>query len=292
MVKFASGALLAGFVSLALVGTAAAQPAAPAVNDVEFKCMVSTNKAGSKFVGAKSKCISKCLQTYWKGDGPDTDCLPPSYGGATAQCIDDTSSLDKKGAEDKFRNAILKACDPATKAGTDCPECYSGGDCSTSGEATTRVQNIEGQIDSFVPGVACDRAGATPEEQKCELNTAKVLAKFAGALNKCYDKCFSNARKGLAVMANCDPNAATPDAALAECKSKAFTKSESGVNKQCRGVGESAPGANDGTVAVPDCAAGTNNYPDGTTWSNLVDLAVSGTTVTTYCASPSGAFVN
>jgi hypothetical protein len=289
MVKIVSGALLAGFVSLALVGTASAQPAAPDVNDVEFKCMQQVNKAGAKFTGAKAKCVSKCLGGFWKVPplNPQSDCLPP-YGGATATCIADPL----KGAEVKFANAIKKACDPNTKVGTDCPECYSGGDCADTGEASNRVQNIEGQIDGFVPGVACERAGAAKEEQKCMLNTAKTLSKYVGAATKCYSKCYQNSRKGLAPTNIADCNPFPADAATATCVTKAFDKSVAGVDKKCRAVGESGPGANDGTIAVPDCGMGTNNYNDGFTWTNLVDFAVNTTLATTFCDSPSGAFVD
>src|SRR6185369_274457 len=170
------------------------------VTDAEFKCEQAVDKAGAKFVGAKSKCVSKCLTTFWKGDGPSSDCFPP-YGGVTAQCIDDTV-LNLKGAEDKFGIAIKKACDPATKPGTDCPECYNGGDCVAF--ANDQVANLEGQVDSFVPGVACE-LGADAGEQKCQLSTAKALSKLVGSVVKCYDKCQKNARKGLITEASCAP---------------------------------------------------------------------------------------
>src|SRR5262245_61207343 len=74
------------FFAVVLVGQlASAQP----VTDAEFKCIQKTDKALAKFVGAKSKCVSKCLSTFWKGDGPSADCFPP-YDGITAQCIKDT----------------------------------------------------------------------------------------------------------------------------------------------------------------------------------------------------------
>ena len=142
------GAVLAGLAGVAIATVASAQ-----LTDAEFKCEAKVSKAGAKFVAQKSKCAAKCITNAIKGVAgyPFSDCFAP-YGGSTAQCIDDTV-LDLKGAEDKFRDAIRKACDPSFKAGTECPSCYSGGDCSTSGEATNRVQNIEGQVDSFGPGV-------------------------------------------------------------------------------------------------------------------------------------------
>lgn len=277
MVKFVSGALLAGFVSLALVGTASAQPASPAVTDAEFKCMASLSKGAGKFVGSKAKCVSKCLQNFWKGQGSNLDCAPP-YAGTTAECVNDTV-LDKKGAEDKFRDAIRKACDPTFKPGTDCPECYSGGDCSNSGEATNRVQTVEGQVDSFVPGVACEQAGADVAEQKCQLNTAKVLSKHVASINKCYDKCYSNARKGTITFASCVTPPSDPTTSL--CLSKASGKAIAGIDKKCNQV---VPNAN------PDCP-GPDQYPDGASWTNLVNIVIEGNVPTIYCASPSGAFV-
>jgi hypothetical protein len=283
MVKLRRTALLAGVASMVLVPLALAQ----SLTDAEFKCQAKTNKAGSKFVGKKAKCASKCMQNFWKGANPDTDCLAP-YGGATSQCIDDTV-LDKKGVEDKFRDAILKSCDPGTKSSADCPECYSGGDCSASGEAGDRVQNIEGQVDSFGPGVFCQGFGSSPtpptkEELNCEVNTAKTLSKLVGSINKCYDKCNGNAFKGLISQATCVPPASDPVAVT--CLDKAKTKAISGVDKKCSVLG---------AVALPDCdeSNGTpDEYPDGAFWVNTVSVVIEGNVPDTYCGSPSAAFLD
>jgi hypothetical protein len=235
-------------------------------DDAQFKCEQSVDKAGAKFVGAKSKCIQKCLANFWKGAGPSGDCFPP-YAGPTAQCINDTV-LGLKGAENKFSAAIKKACDPATKAGTECPTCYNSGDCSQSGYAGDQVQNIEGQVDSFVPGVACE-LGADPGEQKCMTNTAKALSKQVAGVVKCYDKCQTNAHKGLINVSACAPPASDP--ATSTCISGVDGKAIASVNKLCGDVG-----------AIPDCSS-TDDYPDGASWVNLVDIAISGNQPNTYC---------
>jgi hypothetical protein len=254
------------------------------------------NKAGSKFVGAKAKCASKCLQNFWKPPegsiNPDTDCLAP-YGGATAECVKDTTPIDGlKGAEDKFALSIKKKCDGVTKPGAECPGCYSGGDCSDSGYATDQVQNIEGQVDSFGPGVFCERAGASKEEQTCQLNTAKTLSKLVGSVNKCYDKCIKNSHKGIGTFGDCLPPAS--DATTLACIGKADLKAIAGVDKKC------APRCYDGpdvdtlpdTCSVTaggcttdadcgsqanraDCSAVTDSYPSGAQWVNLVETAIS-----------------
>ena len=276
MVKFVKGALLTAAVSIALGGIASAQ----ALTDAEFKCQTSVSKAGSKFVGSKAKCAMKCLAGARKVPplNPASDCFAP-YGGTTLFCIADAL----KGAEGKFATAIRKACDPTFKVGTDCPECYSSGDCNQ--ESIDRVANIEGQVDSFGPGVFCDQDGANPPdadklENTCEINTAKTLSKLVGSINKCYDKCNSGIRKGTITAGSCNPPSPS-DPVTAACINAADAKSIAGVNKKCGDVGVS-----------PDCNGIADSYPSGASWTGLVDLAISGNVPGTYCPSPSGAFID
>jgi hypothetical protein len=51
-------------------------------------------------------------------------------------------------------------------------------------EASDRVQNVEGQIDSFGPGVFREQPGADALETKCEPNTAKTRAKRVGSMEQ------------------------------------------------------------------------------------------------------------
>jgi hypothetical protein len=242
--------------------------------DAEFKCEKSVNKAGAKFVGSKSKCVQKCLANAWKGVNPFTDCDPPSYGGTTAACIITDPLKPGKSAEEKFAAAIAKACDDSadpTHLKLDCPECYTGGDCTiATGEAGARVQNIEGQVDGFVPGVGCEQAGATPEEQKCQTATAKALTKQVATLNKCYDKCIANARKGLIPASSCNPPAS--DVPTSECVGKGDTKTILAIDKVCVGA------------AIPDCP-NPDDYggQNGASWTNAVDSAITGNIPSTYC---------
>ena len=261
MKTFGSAMILAGAAGVLLVPLAFGQ-----ATDGEFKCEAKATAASTKFVGAKAKCVSKCLQNFWKGLVPEGDCLPP-YGGATLQCIDD-SVLDLKGAEDKFRDAIRKSCDPTLKVGLECPSCYNSGDCSPSGYAGDYVQTIEGQVDSFVPGVGCERSGATPAEQKCQLNTAKALAKQTAGVVKCYIKCETNAHKGLISASDCTPPATDPPTVL--CINGVDGKAIAAVNKLCGDIG-----------ASPDNCG--SPYPDGASWVNLVDIAISGNIPNNFC---------
>src|SRR5262249_41079380 len=133
-----------GLAIIVLAGTAWAQLYAP---PAEFKCMGKTSKAGSKFMAAKAKCVTKCIQTVGKGIGDPSDCFAP-YGGFTLACIADSL----KGVEAKFALAIRGACDPTFKLGPACPACYSGGDCGPSGGARDPVPDIRKPNESFLSG--------------------------------------------------------------------------------------------------------------------------------------------
>jgi hypothetical protein len=245
-----------------------AQPAPPDVNDPEFKCMLSSSKAIGKFWMAKTKCVVKCFAKFWDGDVPETDCMAP-YGGLTAVCIRDTV-LFTKGAEDKMILAVRKACDPTFKAGTDCPECYSGSNCSDTGFAGDRTAEVENMVDSFVPGWFCERAGAFyPLEMRCQTTTAKRSAKYVAAATKCYDKCHYLARKGLISFGDCAPPATDPTTQA--CLAKAAATAAYYIHHDC-----------DPPPASPDNCGGT--YPSGEEWVNLARVALEGLVPGTYCA--------
>jgi len=262
-------------VSVALARGASAQPAPPDVSDAEFKCMANTSKATAKFWGSKTKCVSRCFVHFWDDLVPESDCMPP-YGGTTAQCIADAVTF-AKGAEDKFAYAIRKQCDAALKPATECPGCYDGGDCSLTGFAGDQVQNIENQVDSFVPGMFCERADAFILEQRCQLTTAKWVAKYMGLAGKCYDKCNKNARKGLIPFGDCAPPPA--DVPTAECLMIAEAKTVYYIDHDCH-----AP------PSIPDnCGA---PYPTAQEWANLTRIVVDGNVPSLYCAFPSIAFID
>jgi hypothetical protein len=261
--------------TMLLASTAGAQvPAPPAVNDAEFKCMVSSAKAEGKFAVTKAKCISKCFLLAWKGAGPFSDCMPP-YGGSTAQCIFD-STYFLKGAENKFELAMKKYCVIASYA--DCPECYEGGDCASA--ISDRVQERENILDSFVPGVFCETTGALPEEIRCQYQTEKSLTRYYALSLNCYSKCFSDARGNGLPMEDCLPPIA--NSRWYGCLTSVRAKAEASIHKYCHDT--STP------LAAPEC--GPDPYPDGPQWVGLMASAVESVLPNDYCASPSGAFLD
>jgi hypothetical protein len=264
--------MLATAVSLFVAPLALAQTP---VSDAEFKCQSKATAGSTKFVANKSKCINTCFANVWKGIGNPADCYPP-YGGTTLTCITDPI----KSAEQAFQANTAKNCDQNVKPTLGCPACYNpGNDCSAGGYAGDYMQTIEGQVDSFVPGVGCELAGATKEEQKCETNTSKSLVKQVAGVVKCYTKCMTNARKGLVTRASCLPPASDP--VTQACIIKVDSKAIDSVNKLCSGKNVSP------VDSIPDCANPTaNDYPDGATWVNLVDVAIAGNVPGNFCENP------
>jgi hypothetical protein len=264
MSKFVQGASMALAISLAFGSVANATLTAD-----ELKGQTGVSKAASKFTAAKAKCISKCLATQFKLPVPNfASCLNPYTDPAVSFCILDSI----KGAEAKFTAAAVKA------GLKDCPECYDSGNCASA--AATRTATIESQIDPFGGIVACDPA-PTADIFKCETAVSKILSKYVGARNKCYDKCFAAAFKNNTPAAACTPPATDPTvvACLSDSIKGTEAKAAASIDKACF-----IPGT------APACYAG-GGLGTGAAWATLVGVAIDGNVGNTYCGSASGAFI-
>src|SRR5262245_19978025 len=87
----------------------------PDVSNDESKCQLGASLAIGKFVTEKAKCLIKCEQGARKSNNPPTDCDPP-FAGATSDCVQ-LATTKAEGLEQ-------------SKCTKDCPECYTGGDCT------------------------------------------------------------------------------------------------------------------------------------------------------------------
>jgi len=245
----------------------------------EQKCEAGAGKAITKFVGSKSKCISKCFATARKTMGPYTGCFEPGYTDPTTNtCINDPL----KGAEAKGGAAVAKGC------AVDCPECYSNAECTDGSKTNPWIVTTEGDIDApFGPGtgfpslIYCvEKAGGTPtkDEAKCEDGTAKALVKFTGSKQKCYAKCFANFYKGK-IPGGCNPPASDPAtvACISDPVKGAEAKAKAAIVKAC-------------TVAVPACYSGGANGA-ANSFVGAVEAKVDQRTPQIACGSPSGAFL-
>jgi hypothetical protein len=223
----------------------------------QLKCQITASKTVGKFSGSKVKCLNKCWSKFRKGD-PSAICTPPGGRDATTQaCID--------AAEAKSLAGQAKKC-----GGAACPNCYSGGDCTT--DAQSKTDTAENLIDGQEPGVHCQPA--TADEGKCQDNTGKVLTKWVGSLSKCTQKCKASEAKGK-TDGSCDPPAT--DTKTVACINAGKAKCVAGVDKKCATAG-----------VTPACWTFPSN---GTQWCNLVQTIVDGQYGSYFCGSPSGAFL-
>src|SRR5262245_14412358 len=207
----------------------------------EQKCQKSAGSVLVKFVGAKTKCISKCISAARKVDPFVTPggCFGPGFTDPTTfNCVFDTT----KGAEAKAAAGIVKACNP--EPGHDrCPECYDPAVCTVNSGLNPFVHDTEGQIDPFGNLIYCTEVGGTnptKAEAKCEDTVTKSLVKFVGAKTKCYQKCNDNVFKGKLAPGSCDPPVPADPATQAcifDSVKGAETKAAAAIDKVCEVAG-------------------------------------------------------
>ena len=243
-----------------------------------FKCETATGKALTKFVGAKGKCIQKCLATAQKAvpPGPFAQCFAPAYSDpATHACIFD----NLKGAVAKAGAAIVKAC---TAQPDSCPQCYTPNTKCTDATGTNPFLASSGAtLDVFAQELACMESGiggAMPApdkaQVKCEAGLSKALGKFAAAKSKCYAKCGTNAFNGKITQSACTPPATDPTTQT--CVMTATNKATLSINKVCFGP---AP------IETPPCYDGTALRQNTTAgWLTLVENSLDTSIPTVACA--------
>jgi len=251
-----AAALLAG----ALVAIAGAQPFEPDVTNGEFHCMRGVSEASVKFVKKRLACVIKCTKNFWRGKVPESDCMPPSFGGTTLECM-----TRFRGPDQQF-GATIGACGSSS-----CPECYENGDCSETGAGGTRPAELASFTDSLLVGLFCQLDGATRPVQTCERKTTKEFVKMFADVGYCADLCVSLARRGVVPYSECTQASSS---VLASCIAGRIAARIARIDRACVEA-----------VAGPDFCFGTE-YPSGDTWANLTTIGfVPYFALTTYCDS-------
>jgi hypothetical protein len=255
----ASAVVFSALVGIGFVSIGSAQPNQPDVLPREFECMAKSFLGGSKVVTSMTKCVSKCFDSLWDGEVPESDCLPP-YANRTAECTTSVAT--------KVSYVVLNAC--TTGPGADCPECYTPSGCGSE-QADAVPMLFGGLFDILVPDLFCERDGALPTERKCQLNAAKWVARHHLSVARCYRKCFVDARSGGDVN-TCMPPATAPG--LLACLEAARTKTGANIDKYC-----------DETRypdAAPECSS---PYPSGAEWASRVESISDPLIPVFYCGS-------
>ena len=245
-----------GALALSLI---AAASASAIDNGDEAKCQLGTSLEVGKFIRAKGQCLDSCQHHAFEGSGNAADCVPP-YGGSTAGCV--TSS------EAESAGKIQKSC------AQDCPECYSGGDCSVDADA--RIDDAELHVEALAADIFCDDSaspdGLTLSEHKCARTVRKFVTQFAAAKIKCYAKCRKDELSGKIAAGSCTPP--STDAKTQACIDKWETKTAFVIDKKCElSVNPSAD--------KPECGS----YPlrDGAAWVVAEEAAVDARLPSLFC---------
>ena len=228
-------------------------------NGDEAKCQQGTSLAIGKFVRSKAQCVDNCQKKAFEGVGSAADCVPP-YAGATQGCV--------TAAEGETGGAIQSSC------AKDCPECYSGGNCSMDADA--RIADYEAHVDALLPDVFCDDSGSgdglTLSEFKCSRTVRKFLSTFVAGKIKCFAKCRKSELSGKLPMGSCTQP--TTDTKTQACIDKIESKTAFVIDKKCESsVNPSAD--------KPECGS----YPvrNGTAWVAAEEAAVDARLPSLFC---------
>ena len=234
----------------------------------EIRCQSGESLALATFTRRKGTCVKRCLdqlrQTGNPGDPVDFGaCMPPYTDPGLVACL----LAPTTGAEAKAEAEIVRKCS------MDTPECY--GDVET--RAPVRVGQIEALIDEDVPVVYCvEAAGTTPSaaEAMCEDRVAKTSAKLVNAIAKILKRCRVRECAGLVAAGGCEPGP-DQDAPTFQGLDAQAARAAARIDAMCVDIG-----------AKPACMAFL-----GPGWAGHV-LESANYFRTTYCGSPSGAFVD
>jgi hypothetical protein len=243
--------LRVGTAAMALGFVIAAAPADAADTADEVKCQAGTSVRVGKFILKKMNCIGDCWADAFFGGDP-ADCSTP-FGGATFGCVN--SSVNS------MTGSIQNVCNG------DCPECYSGGDCSA--EADTKIANAGAHVEALAADVFCDDSasgdGLTAFELKCQRVVAKAVTSFDARKHKCYSKCRKLEFKGAIPAGSCSPPATDPY--IQECIAKLELKYATVIDDKC--------------LDEPECGS----YPvnAGAAWITAEEASVDAEHPTLFC---------
>ena len=240
----------------------------PELVPTEIRCQGGEAIALATFSKRNAMCVKRCLnerrQTGNPGDPVDFGpCMPPYTDDGLMACL----LAPVTGAEAKAEAEIVRKCTG------DIPECY--GDVQT--RAPIRVDNVEALIDEDVPVVYCvEAAGTNPSgaEAMCEDTVARASAKLVGAIAKILRRCHAAQCAGRVAPGGCEPGPGQ-NAATFQALERQRARAEALINGRCIDVG-----------AKPLCMAFL-----GASWTGHV-VTNANYFRTTYCGSPSGAFVD
>src|SRR5262245_3590459 len=157
-----------------------AQETPDSVTPAEHRCQSALGRALADFAEGTGECLAEC-QT-----NPGRNCFLFFPDPITADCL--------SRAEAAAKRRVLDKC-----SGSDCPECYDGGencDAYADGLFFNTSSFVEQAIDTLYCDDSFSADGLTRPEQKCQAKLVDASARFVNTVQRCFAKCQQAVQKG------------------------------------------------------------------------------------------------
>jgi hypothetical protein len=164
-----------------------AQESPATLTSREFRCQNAFGRSLVALSDGAGACLVECETT------PGRRCSAFSTDAITADCL--------ARAQADAQIPVLRDC-----SGSDCPECYSNGNCPSytssvfSQEASLVAQGIQ--------TIYCDdsfsRDGLTHAEQQCQRGLTRAGGRFIEALLRCTANCEKAVQRGTTGFSSCE----------------------------------------------------------------------------------------
>jgi len=251
-----AGVALAAGVAVAIAGTPFGGDDTGTIpsGKTTLKCVSSISKAVGKAVGCVGKCTASRSSGKFADDTAEDNCEKNNAG---------------KSCLEKFAASVAKAQSGDMTGGCNCID------------AATVSGAIEGNLDGMNNTVYWDTTSGTPfgGDDSGDLPVAKSLTA------KCEDGVNKLVGKAVACVIKCHNSRASgklaDDTAEDACEKQSTPAGKSCLEKFTAGV----------TKAQSKDTSGGCGCINGTTLASTIEAVLDGSNVLTWCASPSGAFV-
>jgi hypothetical protein len=172
--------------ALAAAWPARSQESPTSLTRAEFKCQKALGGSLAALGTATAACLAECRSS------PGRRCFEFSPDAITADCLDRARTAAEL--------PLLRSC-----AGSDCPECYDGGDCSDyTGSAFSDAVSI---ADATTSALYCDDSfsadGLTRDEQRCQRGLLRADARFVQGVERCFSHCQEAVNRGATGFSSC-----------------------------------------------------------------------------------------
>jgi hypothetical protein len=153
----------------------------------EFQCQNAFGRSLVAMSNGTGACLAECRSS------PGRRCELFFPDAITADCL--------SRAQSTAQIPLLRDC-----AGSDCPECYDGGDCSEY--TISAFSQAATLVDEAIAQLYCDDSssadGLTRAEQQCQRGLSRASGRFVEALLRCFANCEKTVQRGATGFSSCE----------------------------------------------------------------------------------------